>query len=60
MQYSAVQCSAVYCRDSLMASQDWGVEETLNIQKTLRATGVIEGDFLPDWPETLLEEGRWL
>lgn len=37
-------------RDSLEDSINWGSEETLDIQKILRPTGVVDGDFLPDIP----------
>jgi hypothetical protein len=37
-----LECLRAMDRDTLMQSMGWGVEETLNIQKTIRATGVIE------------------
>jgi hypothetical protein len=46
-------------RDILEDSINWGSEETLNIQKILRATGIVEGDFLPDIPNRLMETGKY-
>ena len=37
-----LQCLRALDRDTLLESMNWGVPETLNIQKMFRPTGVIE------------------
>ena len=43
----------------LETSINWGAEETLGIQKILRGTGVIDGDFFPDIPTQLVDRGEY-
>ena len=57
--YGQLECLQKLERDVLEDSINWGSEETLNIQKILRATGIVEGDFLPDIPTKLMETGEY-
>ena len=45
--------------DKLLETMEWGVEETLMIQKIFRPTGTIGDDFLPDWPANLMARGEY-
>jgi len=57
--YGQLECLQNLDRDTLEDSINWGSEETLNIQKIFRPTGVVEGDFLPDIPTKLMERGEY-
>ena len=43
----------------LESAINWGTEETLGIQKILRPTGIVDGDFIPDIPTRLMERGEY-
>ena len=45
--------------DKLLETMEWGVPETLMIQKMFRPTGTIGDDFLPDWPANLMAKGEY-
>lgn len=54
---AALECLQNLPVEDIESSINWGTEETLNIQKILRPTGVIDGSFLPDNPVKLMERG---
>ena len=57
--YGQLECLQALDRETIQQSIDWGTEETMGIQKILRATGVVDGDFLPDIPTKLMERGEY-
>jgi len=57
--YGQLDCLQNLDRDTLQEANEWGTEETLGIQKLMRGTGVVEGDFLPDIPTKLMERGEY-
>jgi len=57
--YGQLECLQNLDRDVLESSTTWGLEETFNIQKIFRPTGVVDGDFLPDIPTKLMERGEY-
>ena len=57
--YGQLDCLQSLDRETIQQSIDWGTEETMGIQKILRATGVVDGDFLPDIPTKLMERGEY-
>lgn len=57
--YGQLECLQNMDRDVLESTITWGTEETLGIQKILRPTGVVDGDFIPDIPTKLMERGEY-
>ena len=57
--YGQLECLQNLKRETIQESINWGTEETMGIQKILRATGVVDGDFLPDIPTKLMERGEY-
>ena len=57
--YGQLECLQNLDKEILADSINWGTEETMNIQKILRPTGIVEGDFLPDIPTKLMERGEY-
>ena len=57
--HGQLDCLRATDREVLQSAIQWGTEETLNIQKILRPTGIVDGDFLPDIPTRLMERGEY-
>ena len=57
--YGQLDCLRTLDRELLQTAITWGTEETLQIQKILRPTGIIDGDFLPDIPTKMMERGEY-
>jgi len=57
--YGQLECLQALPKEVLEDSINWGVEETLGIQKILRPTGIVDGDFIPDIPIKLMERGEY-
>jgi acetylcholinesterase len=57
--YAGLDCLQNLPYKDLEQSINWGMEETFQIQKIFRPTGVIDGTFLPDHPVKMMERGEY-
>jgi len=57
--YAALDCLQNLPREMIQSSGDWGDDETYQIQKILRPTGIIGREFLPENPVDMMAKGDY-